>query len=51
MVLDRKFLLVSGLIMLFFGFIGFYLVPNWGHYIQSPEQRFRYLTESIWCPI
>lgn len=30
---------------------GFWLVPEWAATIQSDQQRYQYLTESIWCPI
>ena len=32
-------------------FAGFWLVPNWAENIQTDQQRYQYLIESIWCPI
>lgn len=42
---------ISAAIFLFFGALGFALVPNWARTFQTPEQRVEYLCQSIWCPI
>ncbi len=48
---DRTFWLIASLILIVSAAVGFWLVPEWSHYYQTSEQRFEYLTESIWCPI
>lgn len=48
---DLRFWAISLLILLFFGVLGLYVVPNWSLWFQTPEQRVSYLYESVWCPI
>ncbi|MFB6356205.1 MAG: hypothetical protein ABEJ65_06785 [bacterium] len=38
-------------IILLFSVLGLGIVPNWPRYFQTPEQRYEYLIQSIWCPI
>jgi hypothetical protein len=48
---DRTFWLISLAIVLGFSVLGFWVVPEWNHYFRTPEQRYEYLIQSIWCPI
>lgn len=48
---NATFWTVALAIFLFFAGLGFGVVPNWVSYFQTPDQRYSYLIESIWCPI
>lgn len=48
---DRTFWILSLVIVLSSGLLGFGIVPEWSQSFYTPEQRLDYLYESIWCPV
>ncbi len=48
---DKTFLTLSIMILLGSAVLGFWIVPEWNRYFRTPDQRYEYLIESIWCPI
>lgn len=48
---EMRFWGLGIIIMCVFLVLGFWLVPQWNQYFQTPEQRIKYLHKSIWCPI
>jgi len=48
---DPRFWLISALLVVFFFGLGFYVVPRWSQWFQTPQQRIGYLYESVWCPV
>lgn len=48
---DKTYWILSVSIVLFSAVLGFWVVPEWNHYFRTPDQRYEYLIESIWCPI
>jgi len=51
MSFDKPFWIITSLILLLSVALGFGIIPEWITYYQSPNQRYEYLIESVWCPI